>query len=315
MKFNISYPLTGAQKTVEIDDDKKCSIFFDKRMGQVVEADNLGEEYKGYVLKITGGNDKQGFPMRQGVLFKGRVRILMRKGHKGYRPRKDGEMKRKSIRGCIVGQDIRVLALQVVKKGANEIAGLTDQNVPRRLGPKRLTKLRRLFGFKKADGVAIVQKNLIRRTWTTKDGKKRQKAPKIQRLVTESRLRRKTIQKKTEQARKNQSPNKLWKHIKNWLMMSMKLTRSTEKPHQKSRRKSRNNQKPKTLNKLNQPKQLNQQHKLRVLLQPKQLLQLKQQPQLRPLHQPRLYHNQLKKLQPKPKNENDIIKQSTLHKI
>ena len=34
------------------------SIFFDKRMGQVVEADNLGEEFKGYVFKITGGNDK-----------------------------------------------------------------------------------------------------------------------------------------------------------------------------------------------------------------------------------------------------------------
>jgi hypothetical protein len=33
MKFNISYPLTGAQKTVEVDDDKKCAVFFDKRMG------------------------------------------------------------------------------------------------------------------------------------------------------------------------------------------------------------------------------------------------------------------------------------------
>ena len=34
MKFNISYPLTGGQKTFEVDDDKKCAIFFDKRMGQ-----------------------------------------------------------------------------------------------------------------------------------------------------------------------------------------------------------------------------------------------------------------------------------------
>lgn len=64
MKFNISYPLTGAQKCVEIDDDKRCGIFFDKKMGAEIEADQLGDEFKGYVFKITGGNDKQGFPMK-----------------------------------------------------------------------------------------------------------------------------------------------------------------------------------------------------------------------------------------------------------
>ena len=39
-------------------------------MGQEVEGDCLGDEYKGYVFKITGGNDKDGFPMRQGVMVK-----------------------------------------------------------------------------------------------------------------------------------------------------------------------------------------------------------------------------------------------------
>lgn len=85
------------------------------------------------------------------------------------------------------------MALSIIKKGDKELEGLTDVNVPRRLGPKRLTRLRRLFGFKKEDGVALVKKNMIRRTWTTKDGKKRQKAGKIQRLVTDTRLRRKKL--------------------------------------------------------------------------------------------------------------------------
>ncbi|CAK81614.1 unnamed protein product (macronuclear) [Paramecium tetraurelia] len=179
-----------------------------------------GEELqRNMCQRFTGGNDKQG------VLFKGRVRILMRKGHKGYRPRKDGEMKRKSIRGCIVGQDIRVLALQVVKKGANEIAGLTDQNVPRRLGPKRLTKLRRLFGFKKADRVISSEEHGPQRY-----GKKRQKAPKIQRLVTESRLRRKTIQKKTEQARRTKA--------KQALEAYKKLAHDVHEAHKKHRKAS-----------------------------------------------------------------------------
>jgi small subunit ribosomal protein S6e len=33
-------------------------------MGNEVAGDSLGDEYKGYVFKITGGNDKDGFPMR-----------------------------------------------------------------------------------------------------------------------------------------------------------------------------------------------------------------------------------------------------------
>ncbi|PNX69155.1 40S ribosomal protein s6-like, partial [Trifolium pratense] len=42
--------------------------FWDKRLSQEVSGDALGEEFKGYVFKITGGCDKQGFPMKQGVL-------------------------------------------------------------------------------------------------------------------------------------------------------------------------------------------------------------------------------------------------------
>lgn len=67
-QLNVSYPATGCQKLFEFDDEKKVRIFNEKRMGQEVEADTLGDEWKGYVLRITGGNDKQGFPMKQGVL-------------------------------------------------------------------------------------------------------------------------------------------------------------------------------------------------------------------------------------------------------
>ena len=48
-------------------------------MCQEVEGDSLGDEYKGYIFKITGGNDAQGFAMKQGIMRQGRARILFRK--------------------------------------------------------------------------------------------------------------------------------------------------------------------------------------------------------------------------------------------
>lgn len=54
--------------------------FYDKRMGYEMDGEILGEQFKGYVFRISGGNDKQGFPMKQGVLVAQRVRLLMGKG-------------------------------------------------------------------------------------------------------------------------------------------------------------------------------------------------------------------------------------------
>lgn len=72
---------------------------------------------QGYMVRISGGNDRQGFPMKQGVLTHGRVRLLLSKGHSCYRPRRTGERKRKSVRGCIVDANLSVLNLVIIKKG------------------------------------------------------------------------------------------------------------------------------------------------------------------------------------------------------
>lgn len=156
-------------------------------MGQEVEGDSVGDEFKGYVFKITGGNDKQGFPMKQGVMIPNRVKLLLAKGHSCYRQRRTGERKRKSVRGCIVGNDLSVLALTVVKVGEQEIEGLTDSQVPKRLGPKRANNIRKFFGLTKEDDVTqfVIRREVVKgeKTYT--------KAPKVQRLVTPQRLQRK----------------------------------------------------------------------------------------------------------------------------
>ena len=176
------------QKVIDIDDEKRLQNLYERRMAQEIDGAVLGEEFEGYILRISGGNDKQGFPMRQGILTNTRVRVLCKKGHKAYRPRRAGERKRKSVRGCIVGHDIAVLNLVVTQVGEKEIPGLTDDAVPRRLGPKRANNIRKLFNLTKEDDV---RKYVIARTFTNKKGVEVRKAPKIQRLVTPLMLQRK----------------------------------------------------------------------------------------------------------------------------
>merc|ERR1740124_567970 len=96
MKINIAAPSTGLQKVIEIDDEKRLQNLYERRMAQEIDGATLGEEFAGYLFRISGGNDKQGFPMRQGVLTNTRVRLLCKKGHKTYRPRRAGERKRQT---------------------------------------------------------------------------------------------------------------------------------------------------------------------------------------------------------------------------
>ncbi|KAJ4454985.1 putative 40S ribosomal protein S6 [Paratrimastix pyriformis] len=184
MKFNIAYPSTGAQKVVEFNDEHVLRQFYEKRISNEIAGDALGEEFKGYIFRISGGNDKQGFPMKQGVLTNQRIKLLLSDGHSCFRARRSGERKKKSVRGCIVSPDIAILDLVLVKKGPAEIPGLTDKQVARTLGPKRASRIRKLFNLSKTDDV---RKFVIRR----KNAKGQVKSPKIQRLVTPVRLQRK----------------------------------------------------------------------------------------------------------------------------
>jgi len=189
MKLNIAYPATGCQKQIEIEDELKLRAFYDKRISHEVEGDVLGDEYKGYVFRIMGGNDAQGFPMKQGVLTNTRVRLLLGDGHSCFRKRRTGMRKRKSVRGCIIGADLSVINLVIVSKGEGEIPGLTDTVKPRRLGPKRASRIRKLFNLEKQDDV---RQYVVRRQIDKGDEKKNYtKAAKIQRLITPQRLQHK----------------------------------------------------------------------------------------------------------------------------
>jgi len=233
MKLNISNPATGAQKLFDIDDEKKLRPFMDKRISQEVDASCLGNEWKGYIVRVSGGNDKQGFPMKQGILTSNRVRLLMKRGTSCYRERRSGERRRKSVKGCIVDSNLSVLSLVVIKKGEGEIDGLTNRIVPRVRGPKRANKIRKLFNLSKEDDV---RKYVVRRPLKAKEGKKEKtRAPKIQRLITPLRLQRKRQILATKKARKTKQTQQATEYAK---LLAIYQKEKRERKRSESKRRS-----------------------------------------------------------------------------
>jgi small subunit ribosomal protein S6e len=82
-------------------------------------------------------------------------------------------------------------------KGENDVPGLTDEQRPRRLGPKRANNIRKAFALRKQDDV---RKYVVRREIVRGD-KTFYKSPNVQRLITEKRIRRKTVYKKIKKDR------------------------------------------------------------------------------------------------------------------
>jgi len=201
MKLNIAYPPYRSQQIIEVDDDKKLRIFYDKRISEEVVADALGDDFKGYVFKITGGYDKEGFAMKQGVLLNHRTRLLLdaKSGH--FHPRRAGGRRRRSIRGCIAGPDLSMIQLIIVKRGPTDIPKLTDKvsEQPSTRGPKRANHIRAVWGLTKKDDV---RKFVVRRRIPGKEGKPDKfKSPKIQRLITPVTRQRKRALLKEKRAR------------------------------------------------------------------------------------------------------------------
>jgi len=183
IQLNIGDTAHGSQKCIEIDDEKRIRVFNEKKLSEEFAADFLGEEFKGYILRITGGTDRDGFAMKEGVNINKRVRLLLdgKTGH--FRPLRKGQKRRKSVRGCIIGPDIAAINTIIVKKGDKDLPGITDRHLPRRLGPKRANHIRKLFNLGPKDDVRHWV--IHRKAQPKKEGSKAyNRAPKIQRLIT-----------------------------------------------------------------------------------------------------------------------------------
>ena len=90
-------------------------------IGNEFSGDLIDTKFKDYTLKVTGGSDSDGVPMRGDVEGPLRTRPLLSSGP-GYIVKKRGLRKRKLIRGAEVFDDIAQLNVKVIKAGKKALS-------------------------------------------------------------------------------------------------------------------------------------------------------------------------------------------------
>ncbi|NIR87013.1 30S ribosomal protein S6e [Candidatus Bathyarchaeota archaeon] len=111
-KIIVSDPETGKSQTVEAE-GARATPLVGRRLGEVIDGAAVG--MSGYKLRISGGSDKDGFPMRPNIHGGVRVSVILSEGV-GFHPSKAGERQRKTLRGNIITEEIVQVNMMVVEK-------------------------------------------------------------------------------------------------------------------------------------------------------------------------------------------------------
>jgi len=111
-KVIVSDPKTGTSKAVELE-GARAIPFIGKRIGEEIDGSVVG--LSNVRLKITGGSDIAGFPMRPDVHGGVRTRIIVG-GGVGFKPRRRGERRRRTLHGNVITEDIVQINVKMVEK-------------------------------------------------------------------------------------------------------------------------------------------------------------------------------------------------------
>lgn len=111
-KLIVSDPETGSSTVVELE-EARASPLVGRRIGEIIDGSVLN--LPGQKALITGGSDKDGFPMRPSVHGGVRRRIVLSQGV-GYNPSSEGVRRRKTVRGNVITDEIVQLNLKIVEK-------------------------------------------------------------------------------------------------------------------------------------------------------------------------------------------------------
>ena len=117
--FKIVIPVPGEKRAVQVEKD--VPSFIGMKIGEKFDGSMIG--LNGDVLQVTGGSDKDGFPMRRDLPGTARKRALL-VGGVGCKPKGKGIRKIKTIRGNRIGEDISQINVKIVEKGKEGVEKL-----------------------------------------------------------------------------------------------------------------------------------------------------------------------------------------------
>lgn len=96
-------------------DGQDANRFIGREIGDEVDGDAVG--LSEFTLEITGGSDKAGRPMREDVPGP-ELKELLLTGGVGYKPTRDGERKRVTVRGREISDETVQINARAVGEGS-----------------------------------------------------------------------------------------------------------------------------------------------------------------------------------------------------
>ena len=111
-KIIISDPEIAKSRSIEVEGPQATPLI-GRKLGEVI--DGSAVKMGGHKLKITGGSDKDGFPMRPDIHGGVRISTVLSKGV-GFHPSQKGERQRKTLRGNVITEDIVQINMKITEK-------------------------------------------------------------------------------------------------------------------------------------------------------------------------------------------------------
>lgn len=114
-------PESGTSYQLETE-DQDANRFLGRSIGEEVEGGAVGLD--GYTLEITGGSDEAGRPLSDSVAGASLQEVLMTGRQTGYKPTRDGERRRITVRGREVSDAVAQVNAAIVDRGDADVEEL-----------------------------------------------------------------------------------------------------------------------------------------------------------------------------------------------